>query len=308
MVVTTHLRALQALEMALRTGSLKLSAENLGITPAAVGQRIRAIEEYLGTDLLLRGRSGLQPTAELQVAQQDLRLAFAALDRVAEALDFQRVSEVHIVAEGDWSELWLLPRLGAFRAAHPNIKFCINGAGDVPLRLGAPDIRIVLDDGPGEVLYTDILLPISGLDNPRRIADWDMNLTMEGMPLLHLKEQLNGVQPGWAAWFNAFGYRTSGPERGVHYHNARLALEPVRQDVGFLVCGLSLVLDDLDRGTIVLPFPSEQCLPARYPYRMTVRPDATARPQIQRFMGWLRTEAQACQRRLDVFAKQPNNI
>jgi LysR family glycine cleavage system transcriptional activator len=290
MVTTTHLRSLQALDMALRKGSLKGAADALGITPAAVGQRIRAIEEYLGTDLLLRGRSGLQPTAELEMARQDLAIAFAALDRASDMLDFQRVSEIHIVAEGDWSVLWLEPRLETFRAAHPNIKFCINGAGDVPLRLGAPDLRVVQDNGPGEVLYTDILLPISGPDNPRRIADWDSDLTMEGMPLLHLDEQLTGAQPGWVDWFQAFGYRTSGPDRGVHYQNARLAMEPVRQEVGFLVCGLSLVLRDLESGQIVLPFPPDQHLKARTPFRMIVRPEAETRPQMQRFLAWLRGE------------------
>ena len=56
MAVTTHLKSLQALELAVRTGSFKAAAETLGITPAAIGQRIRSLEDYLGTDLLVRGR------------------------------------------------------------------------------------------------------------------------------------------------------------------------------------------------------------------------------------------------------------
>ena len=61
----THLRALQALELALRTGSLKGAAGILAITPAAVGQRIKALEDYLGTELLVRGRAGLRATPAL---------------------------------------------------------------------------------------------------------------------------------------------------------------------------------------------------------------------------------------------------
>jgi LysR family glycine cleavage system transcriptional activator len=79
MAAVTHLKSLQALELAIRCGSLKAAADRLGITPAAVGQRIRALEDYLGTDLLLRGRSGLQPTPELDHALGDLQTAFAAL-------------------------------------------------------------------------------------------------------------------------------------------------------------------------------------------------------------------------------------
>ena len=96
MPAATHLKSLQALEMAIRVGSLKEAADQLGITPAAVGQRIRSLEDYLGNDLLMRGRSGLQPTKDLNRALVDLKAAFAALDRVTEDLDFQRVTEIHI--------------------------------------------------------------------------------------------------------------------------------------------------------------------------------------------------------------------
>jgi LysR family glycine cleavage system transcriptional activator len=123
MVGTTHLKSLQALDMAIREGSLRLAAARLGITPAAVGQRIRAVEDFLGTTLLLRGRSGLIPSPQLDLVLADLRLAFDALERVTETLDFQRTSEIHIVADPDWAELWLLPRMAAFRREHPNILF-----------------------------------------------------------------------------------------------------------------------------------------------------------------------------------------
>lgn len=292
MALMTHLKSLQALELAIRVGSLKAAADHLGITPAAVGQRIRALEDFLGTDLLLRGRSGLQPTPELDTALVDLKAAFAALGRVTDTLDFQRVSEIQIVADPDWADLWLVPRLPAFRAAHPNILFCINGAGDVPLRLGAPDVRVIYGDGPGEPLFTEIFLPVTGPDNPRRIAWSDPDREMEGMPLLHLKiQQENPDYPGWVAWFQKFGQRERGPDRGVHYQHTLQALEAARQDVGFLVCGLSLVLRDLEQGTIVRPFPMSHHLPAPHPYRLKLRHDVEKRPQVQRFVAWLRNVA-----------------
>lgn len=293
MTAASHLKSLQALEMAIRVGSLTGAADRLGITPAAVGQRIRALEDYLGRDLLLRGRSGLTATAELEYALADLKSAFAALDRVTGSLDFQRLTEIHIVADPDWSELWLLPRLTAFRTENPNILFCINGAGDVPLRLGAPDCRIEYGDpARGEELYRDQLLPVTGPDNLRRIADWDDLMPLEGMPFLHLEAQRDDTQrPGWPDWVERFGYRRDGAGRGVHYRHARLALEAVRENVGFLICGLSLVEQDLARGRIVLPYPAAQSLAAPLPYVLTVTAHGTLRPQLQRFIDWLRGEA-----------------
>lgn len=300
MVATSHLKSLQALELAIREGSLTAAARKLGITPAAVGQRIRALEDYLGSDLLLRGRSGLKPTAELETALDDLRTAFAALERVTRALDFQRPSEIHIVADPDWSELWLAPRLTAFRERYPNILFCINGAGDVPLRLGAPDLRITYGADTGEPLFRDILVPVTGPDNPRRIADWDQQMPMEGMPLLHLKAQIDSPDhPGWVEWFGTYGQRKTGMDRGVRYQHARVALEAARENVGFLVCGLSLVMRELETGAIVHPFDLSLSLAAPHPYRLSLHRVSDHRPQVQKFIAWLRDEAAKTQRDID---------
>lgn len=304
-MASAHLKSLQALEMALREGSLAAAAVRLGITPAAVGQRIRTLEEYLGIDLLLRGRSGLKATPELENALPDLRLAFGLLEKASQKLDFQRISEIHIVAEPDWAELWLEPRLPAFRETFPNVLFCMNGTGDVPLRLGMPDVRIERCDEPGEPLYSDLYLPVTGPDNSRRIADWDPVNQMEGMPLLHLKAQRDSADtPGWVQWFAKFGHRERGPDRGVHYGHARIALEAVRQNVGFLVCGLSLALRDLEAGTIVRPFPGSQHIPAPHPYRLRLRPDSGRRPQVQRFVAWLRNEAALTRRQLEAIGRE----
>ena len=305
MTSVTHLKSLQALELAVREGSLTAAAVRLGITPAAVGQRIRTLEDYLGTDLLLRGRSGLQPTPELQQALADLRAGFAALERVVETLDFQRVSEIHVVADPDWADLWLATRLPRFRAEYPNILFCVNGDGDVPLRIGSPDLQIVCGDEPGSVLFRDVIVTVTGPDNSRRLADWDAQHEMEGMPLLHLKRQRDDEDyPGWVEWFKAFGHRAFGNDRGIHYPNARLALKAVRENVGFLVCGLSLMLQDLEAKTVVHPFPISQNIVAPFPYRVRMSAKAETRPQVQRFVEWLELESRETQRKIDVLLNQ----
>jgi LysR family transcriptional regulator, glycine cleavage system transcriptional activator len=288
----THLRSLQALEMAIREGSLKSAAQRLGITQAALGQRIRMLETYLGTDLILRGRSGIQPTAELSRALEHLQEGFSALERATEVLDFQRGVEIHIVADPDWADFWLLPRLPAFRAVFPRVLFCVNGTGDVPLRLGAPDLRVTLSGGNGEALFHERFAPVCGPDNLRRVIGPDGRLTMEGMPLLHLAAQIDpGGPPGWVNWLEAFGQNRPGPDRGIRFRRLQDAYEAARREVGFLVCGLSLVLGDLDNTSLVIPFPAESSIVSDHPYRAVIRAGADQRPQFQRFMDWLRDEA-----------------
>ncbi len=180
-----------------------------------------------------------------------------------------------------------------------------SGSGDVPQRLGTHGLRIFYGDEPGDPLFTDLFLPVTGPDNTRRIADWDPVLQMEGMRLLHPKAQLESNDyPGWVEWFQKFGHRESGLDLGVHYKHIRDALEAVRQIVGFLVCGLSLVLGDLEDRSIVAPFPLSHYITAPHSYRLRLRIDAEKRPQIQRFITWLHNTANETQREIERLSNQ----
>jgi LysR family transcriptional regulator, glycine cleavage system transcriptional activator len=208
MASTSHLRSLQALDLAVRTGSLKKAAQALSISPAAAGQRVKALEDYLGIDLLVRGRSGLKPTPALAATMDKLTAAFRDLAAVADALDMQRKQEIHIAAASDFAELWLAPRLAKFRAAHPNVLFCINGEGETPLRLGPVDCEITFasrSNAPNcDVLFRDFLVPISSMENTRRIAKLKKRERLEGFPLLHLdfyKEDPAALS--WPSWIKA---------------------------------------------------------------------------------------------------------
>ncbi len=321
--------------MALREGSFRSAAKRLGITPAAVGQRIRALETFLGTDLILRGRSGLQPTPALRVALPDLEAGFQRLDRVAEALDFQRTAEIHIVADPDWSELWLVPKLEAFRAAFPNILFNVNGRGEVPMRLGAADIFIDRDPegraAGGEALFREVFLPVGSPENVRRISEpyltksddpsprylpvgtlsdgqktWRHSKigSLEGFPLLHVQPPPSAASvPGWVDWLAQFPYERTAPDRGVRYAHVRVALDGVRSNVGLMVSGLSYILDEIEAGMLSLPFPASECLIAEHPYRIRLRDAAQVRPQITKFVEWLKSECAALDARMEALIR-----
>jgi LysR family transcriptional regulator, glycine cleavage system transcriptional activator len=302
MTTTSHLRALQALELAVRTGSLKRTAELLSITPAAAGQRIRALEEYLGFELLVRGRLGIRPTAKLQAALPHLAVAFRELEQVTEILDFQRVGEIHVVADSDWADLWLARRLDRFKAENPSIRFCVNGIGDVPLRLGQFDCEVwfgePVDDG-SDLLFRDYLVPVSSPENTARVSRLPMAQCLEGFPLLHLDGVARDPAAiGWPEWIDAYGARRTATDRGFRYRHRVHALEAVRSDAGILLCGLALVLDDVEDGNLSLPFPPAQGAWTQYGFRIRFRADALRRSQVQRFREWLLAEARLTEERM----------
>lgn len=295
MASVTHLRALQALETAVRTGSLKAAADDLAITPAAVGQRIKTLEDYLGVDLVVRGRTGVRPTRELVSALAHLTGAFRELRRASDMLEFQRVHDIQIVAETDLAELWLARRLAVFRRNRPNARFCINGAGDAPTRLGKVDCEIWFGGArglPGESrLFRDYLLPVSSPENHRRIAEAAGRARLEGFPLLHLDcYQSDPESIGWPEWARRYGHRFTAAGRGIRYRHVVDALAAVRADAGLIICGLSLVLDELARGRVSVPFPMAEGAWAGASYRIAFSEGAMRRSQVVQFREWVLDE------------------
>ncbi len=297
MVAITHLKSLQALESALRAGSFKAAADRLGITPAAVGQRIKTLEDYLGVDLLVRGRSGLRPTPELDQALPHLSEAFNALTRVSDILDFQRTNEIHIAANSDFIELWLAPRLPEFRARHPNTLFCLNGEGDIPMRLGAADIEIRFsaprDDA--DCLFHDALTPISSPENISRTDRAnipDIRNRLSGFPLLHLDFYKDDpVAPDWPKWIDANNFNRDHPAIGVRYQRLAPAIDAIIASAGYMICGLALLRPQLEANAVAPAFPTIAPTRTTHTYNARFRADALNRPQVQRFRSWLLEEA-----------------
>ncbi|MEM7280526.1 MAG: LysR family transcriptional regulator [Pseudomonadota bacterium] len=299
MSVPTQLRALQALELAIRKGSIKAAAKELSLTPAAIGQRIRALEDYLGYELIVRGRTGIRPSREVKPALAHLSAAFRELETVSRLLDFQRVNEIHITADSDWADLWLLPRLAGYQEANPNILFCVNGVGDVPVRLGDSDCRVGFDLETGDALYRDYLLPVTSPENAKRIVQEPGN-ELEGFPLLHIDAYaVQAKDIGWPEWVSRFGHRATNPERGIRYQWVVQALEAVYANAGFVLCGLSLVQNEINEGKLNTPFAVEEGEWAKAEYQVQFRPDALERGVVQNFRAWLLKEARKTQHDLE---------
>lgn len=296
MVAPSHLKSLQALELAVRHASFTRAADELGITPAAVGQRVKVLEDYLGIELLVRGRAGVRPTPELRSALPRLKNAFAELEAAARELDLQRGSELHIAGASDFVELWLMPRLDRFRQAHPNITFCINGEGDAPLRLTQVDCQIAFSlfeaDERTELLFQDLVLPICAPENYARTGDIAPQNRLEGFPLLHLDFYKDDpAVMSWPEWIAANDIDRTAPERGMRFQRIVAALDAVLANAGITMCGIALLADLVDDGRIRLPYPIATAIESEHGFTARFRTDWEAKPHVKRFRSWLAEES-----------------
>jgi LysR family glycine cleavage system transcriptional activator len=303
-IAPTHLRSLQAIELAVRTGSLVAAAEILGITPAAAGQRVKALEDFLGIELLRRGRFGIEPTAELGEALRHLHVGFGAIEAAVAALNLQRGSDLHIAAAPDFADLWLKPRLPRFRAGFPNVRFSINGEGDAPPRIGKPDCEIVFAapeiGGDIDLLFPDLVLPLCSPANAERTRALPSATRLEGFPLLHVDFYKDDpANLSWPQWFVRNGLERTAPERGMRYRRITSALDAVAANAGVALCGAAMIWEQLGSGAVGLPYPDLPGQKTQHVFTARYRPNGRTARQVDRFRTWLRDEVRDSAAKLD---------
>lgn len=269
----------------------------LAITPAAVGQRVKALEEYLGVDLLVRGRSGLQPTPELSAALPHLHAAFFELGQAADLLELQRRQQISIAAASDIVDLWLEPRLLEFRTKHPNIELNINGQRERPRGMGVADCEIFFgpvaiaglsDDRTSELLFHDHVLPVTSLENERRVAALGGATRLEGFPLLHVDFYRNDSQSlKWSEWLASQRLVRTAPDRGIRFQRIAPAIDAVIANSGFALCGIALLREMIDAGRLSLPFPISTGRRTSHAFQVRFRAETLRRPQLRRLRQWL---------------------
>lgn len=310
METPTHLKSLQAVEMALRMGSMTKAAQILSITPAALGQRVKVLEDYLGISLFGRGRSGLIVSPELAAALPHLKLAFAELEEAARELDLQRGQELHIAAPSDFAELWLKPRLGEFRKLHTNARICLNGTGDAPMRLGKGDCTIAFGPQVGtqrtEVLFSEYVLPICSPANLDRTAALPEATRLEGFPLLHVdffKDDPAGIS--WPKWIAKNHVQRAAPERGIRFRRITDTLDAVAADAGLALCGIALLEPQIAAGRIRFPCGVDGGIWGAWGFVANVPARSQSRPLVQRFREWLMAESEATRTWLESIASKP---
>lgn len=146
------LNALRVFDAAARHLSFTRAADELAVTPAAVGQQIRALEDVLGVILFRRTPRGLELTVEAAAGLDALRSGFGLFeDAVRSMRAGQSSKSLTIAAPRDLITHWLTPRLAAFAATDSDMRWTLLAADEPPMFSEANlDLAIVWATGPGE--------------------------------------------------------------------------------------------------------------------------------------------------------------
>jgi LysR family glycine cleavage system transcriptional activator len=150
----THLplNGLRVLDAAARHLSFTRAADELAVTPAAVGQQIRALEDTLGVVLFRRTTRGLELTPEGEAGLAALRGGFLQFEEAVRAMQAGQTSKsLTIAAPRDLTEKWLMPRLAQIARGDGELRFSLISADEiVDFTEANLDLAIRWGDGPGE--------------------------------------------------------------------------------------------------------------------------------------------------------------
>ena len=151
----THLplNGLRVLDAAARHLSFTRAADELAVTPAAVGQQIRALEDTLGVVLFRRTTKGLELTPEGEAGLAPLRQGFLEFEEAVRAMQAGQSSKsLTIAAPRDVIEKWLLPRLAEVSAKDGDVRFALVTADEaVDFTEANLDLAIRWGEGPGGI-------------------------------------------------------------------------------------------------------------------------------------------------------------
>lgn len=295
------LNALRAFEAAARRLSFTKAADELNVTPGAISQHIRQLEEYAGTPLFKRtGRSVLLTDA----AQASLPIVRQVFDQIAEAGRIMRAparkGRVMVSSAPSFASKWLAPRLDGFHSAHPEIEAWVSAdSGLTDFTIADADFAIrygagVYEGLKSEKLLDETVLPVcspallEGLDAIRRPED------LAKHTLIHdVSAEVDPSCPDWSSWLQARNLKDEvDGTRGPRFNQSALAIEAAASGRGVVLAKRAIATTDLAAGRLIAPF-ADGSISVDYGYWL-VWPKGRHLPEdVRAFIKWVKAEAAA---------------
>jgi LysR family transcriptional regulator, glycine cleavage system transcriptional activator len=296
-----NLNALRAFEAVSRHLSYAAAAEELNVTPAAVGHLIRGLEDTLDVELFHRTTSGATRLFLTDAARSVLPALQSGFDLLSEAVEQLKASKSRtaftVTVPAAFADKWLLRRVDRFQRRHAYYDLRIDTSNrlvdftsdrvDVGIRYGAGTwagltSTFLLRDEFFPVCSPALLRGKQRLKTP---ADLQHHLLIHDVSM-----QSSGVFPTWRSWLQKAGCRdTVDVTRGIQINDSAAAYQTAISGNGVALGRTTLVEHDLEEGNLVKPFDVVQSCELAY-YLVHKKGSESAAP-IVAFKEWLIDEA-----------------
>lgn len=294
MFSTLALNALRSFEAAARLGSFKTAAEELSVTPAAISHQVKALEARLGALLFERSGQGVALTEQGELLYRQVHQAFLDISRSLEHfLPKTNSLTLTLTTTPGLAASWLIPRLGAFYRAFPQLDIRVDTRNELVdlLRDSSVDVAIRAVSRPDPRLFSQPLMNerFSVYAAPAVLA----RLDEDQLQLIDLRWQIpQGDTINWQSWCAAAGC----PDwleraRMREFDDEHYALAAAIAGHGLVLASNVLVADSLKRGELMI-FRPEISLPGPR-YMAVCVPGRERQVEMKALLTWLEEAAAA---------------
>lgn len=302
MALTPNLNAYLYFETVARRGTITRAAEELSVSPSAVSQQVKLLEQRLGVKLFRRDGRVLSLTLEGEQLFQSSTTALRLLRDAGRHLGKTRETHrLNLRVTPSFGVRWLAPRLADFVARHPDWDLRVDAAPDpTDFEREVMDLDIRYGTGDWQGLHAravvhDHVLPLCSPDYLARLD------TSKGPgALLDQARLIDSARAlcQWDFWLTHNGIETRGNRKSILMDRSSMALQLALDGAGIVLESLALALPEVEEQRLVpvlpavpvLSFPAYWAIcPARYLNRRAVR----------LFLTWLEHEVTSHSVQLD---------
>ncbi len=297
------LNSLKAFEAAARHLSFTKAAEELNVTPGAISQQIKTLEDFVGVQVFKRQKRGLLLTDAGQACLPVLRDGFDKLSAATSLLAAAGAQsrQVTVSVAPSIASKWLVPRLDDFQKENPDTDVYVHADMRV-VDFAADNVDIAIRFGLGIYdgvttikLMDERIVPVcapsllEGKKPLQRISD------LRGHTLIHDGSfEYDGESPTWDMWLRAASAHDPEEElvdgnRGPRFNQSSLAIEAAVAGKGVALTKYAIALADLEAGRLVIPF--DLSTPTDFAYYLVYPPAKAALPQVKAFVKWVQDQA-----------------
>jgi LysR family transcriptional regulator, glycine cleavage system transcriptional activator len=291
------LNALKAFEAVARHMSFTKAADELKVTPGAISQHIRSLEEEIGTPLFKRLGRQILLTDAAQSALPALREGF---DRITDAARLMRQPlgrrKVAVSVAPSFAAKWLVPRMDSFHSAHPEIEIWIS-ADMTTVDFSVADVDIAIRYGAGlyegcvsEKLLNETIVPVAAPSLVNGFSKIEKPADLAKHTLLHDGSvEQDPTCPDWPMWLKARGVQGVDAARGPRFNQTSLVIEAAAAGRGVALAKRAIAQSDLEAGRLLALF--EDATPLAFAYWLVWPKGRTLTQPLRAFMNWVREEA-----------------
>lgn len=283
-------------EAVARHGRVARAAEDLKVSPSAVSQQIKLLEEMLGVSLFRREKRQLSLTLEGEQLFMAVTSALGLLRNARQTVSRQRASHQLIIRMvPSFAVRWLGPRLAGFINQNPEWDLRIDANPD-PSNFDREVVDLDIRYGPStweglhcELILSDYVLPLCSPVYREQIRE---AYGPDDQSILQNARLIDSVRAviQWNNWLAGHRIIRSSSAAALRFDRSSMALQQAVNHIGVALESTTLAAKELLDGTLVPLAPSLGAV--RFPAYWIVSPSRhQSRKLVQVFRNWILSEA-----------------